>query len=444
MRSITPTRTLALAADLGKCLLLLTLLLAAPLYAAEPTPEPPTALPSRPVISLTLGECLKFAARRQPALAAQRASLAAAEDGARALDSLWVPRFLAPDLPVRRQQANLGVTAAAAGIGRAEQDTIYAVTRTWFTVTYAREQERVARGVIERLTALSEAAQQQLKAGARDITQNDVDRTAFFIDMAEIRRLQAAEGAVRALAALKEAIGLEMGCGLDVPTSPLPEPQVRPVRDEIIVWALRYRAGVIQAEVFAAAASLEIEAQRSSHGLRVGTFAAGADIHSQPVPQANHGTEYSPGTEPPAMPGTLVGGRQERVQHARSLSERAAALAEKTRELVALEAENTWLRWHEAKQKLVPARRATETAERLAENLRQDFTSQQKVRVEDVINAQVQASTARAQLNQFLYDQIVALADLERVTGGAFCAGLAALPSRSGSQDRSPPPASGR
>ena len=47
-----------------------------------------------------------------------------------------------------------------------------------------------------------------------------------------------------------------------------------------------------------------------------------------------------------------------RVQRARSLNDRAAALAEKARELVALDAQNAYHRWEEAARKLVPGRRA--------------------------------------------------------------------------------------
>jgi hypothetical protein len=390
--------------------------------------EPQTAAAPAAVPTLGLAECLQLAAQRQPALAAQRASLAAAGDAARALDNLCVPRFLAPDLPVRRQQAGLGVTAAAAGVGEAERETVYAVTRTYFTVVYARAQERVARSVIDRLTALSDAAKQQLKSGARDVTQNDVDRTAFYLDLAETRRLQAEEGAERALAALKEAIGLEPNCPLDVPSGPLPEPQVQPIREEIVCWAVTRRAGVIQADAFAGLTALEVDAQNRSLRLRAATFASGGDIHARAVPATIHDAEYLPGTQPPEMPGTLVGTRGDRVQRARSLNDRAAALAEKARELVALDAQNAYHRWEEAARKLVPGRRAAETGDRLADNLRKDFTSLQKVRLEEVINAQVLASQARSQYNQFLYEEILALADLERVTAGAFCAGLAGAP----------------
>ena len=39
-------------------------------------------------------------------------------------------------------------------------------------------------------------------------------------------------------------------------------------------------------------------------------------------------------------------------------------------------------------------------------------------------HAHVLASQARSQYNEFLYNEILALADLERSTAGGFCAGL--------------------
>src|SRR6185369_175781 len=130
------------------------------------------AVPAACVVTestLTLAESLHLALQRQPRLAAAQASLASAEDASRALEALKIPPVIARELPVRRQQAALGVNAASAGLERVEQDMVYAVTRTWFTVVYAREQELVARGVLERLSATYDTAKQQLKAEARNI-----------------------------------------------------------------------------------------------------------------------------------------------------------------------------------------------------------------------------------------------------------------------------------
>src|SRR5262249_55132192 len=151
--------------------------------------------------ALDLAGCLDLGYQHHPRIAAQRASLAAAEDGLRALEKLHVPALLAPELPVRRRQAALGVSAAAAGLDQAQRETAYAVPRTYFTVLYARDQERVARGVVDRLTATRDAAQKQLDAGARDVTAVDVRRASVYLRLAVARRVQAAQGVKRALAA---------------------------------------------------------------------------------------------------------------------------------------------------------------------------------------------------------------------------------------------------
>jgi outer membrane protein TolC len=354
--------------------------------------------------------------------------LAAAEDGKRAIEALRVPVALVPELPSRRQQFGLGVLSAAAGLDQTERETVYAVTRTYFTVLYAREQQGVARGVVERLAATREAAQQALEAGARDVTTADVNRTSVYLRLAQTRQTQAAQGVKRALVALREAIGLEPGVALDVPSGRLPEPEITPNRDEVVRAALARRGELAQANIFAQIACLEVAAQGSNaHKRKMETFASGTDIHALQIPEGIHNSEYKPGAVPPEMPALLVGSRSERVQHARSLKARADTVVETTRKLIALEAEDAFLRWEDESQEASQAREAANAGEKLADDLRKDFTSSQKVRVEDVVTAQVLASQARSQYNEFLYRQILALADLERVTAGDFCAGLVEL-----------------
>jgi outer membrane protein TolC len=354
--------------------------------------------------------------------------LVAAEDGKRAIEALRVPLALVPELPFRRQQFGLGILAASAGLDQAERETVYAVTRTYFTVLYAREQHNVARGVVERLAATREAAQEALEAGARDVTAADVNRTSVYLRLAQTRQTQAAQGAKRALVALREAIGLEPAVVLDVPFGRLPEPETTPNRDEILRAALARRGELAQAGIFAQIACLEVEAQASNALKRkMETFAAGTDIHALQIPAGTHNAEYRPGAVPPEMPALLAGSRPERVQHAQSLKARAETVVETTRNLIALEAEDAFLRWEEESRQARQAREAADAGEKLAGDLRKDFTSGQKVKVEDVVTAQVLASQARSQYNESLYRQILALADLERVTAGGFCAGLVEL-----------------
>jgi len=316
------------------------------------------------------------------------------------------------------------VTAAAAGLEQDQRDAAYAVARTYFTVLYAREQERIARGVVDRIGATRDAAQRGLDAGAADLTSADVNRATVYQRLAETRRIQATSGVKRALAALKEAIGLEPECLLDVPPGRLPEPDVRPNRDEVVVSALARRGEMIQAGIFAQIVCLEVEAQGTSVLQRMQTFAAGTDVHARPVPQGVRSSEYRPGAVAPEMPGLLAGNRSERVQHTRALYARAGAMVATTRNLIALEADDAFLRWEEASQQVSAAREAADAGDKLANEQNRDFIAGLKVKVDEVVNAQVVAAQARSQYNQFLYQQVLALADLERVTAGGFCAGL--------------------
>jgi outer membrane protein TolC len=316
------------------------------------------------------------------------------------------------------------VAAAAAGVDLAEREAVYAVTRTYFTVLFAREQERVARGVVDRLSATREVARQALEAGARDVTAADVNRATVYLRLAETRRIQATQGVKRALAALKEAVGLGPDACLDVPPGRLPQPELRLCRDDLVAWALARRSGLVQARILAELTGLEVEAQGATAFKRIETFAAGADLHARQVPAGVRDGEYRPGAVPPEMPALLAGPRAERVKHAQALHARAQAVAEGTRNLITLEAEDAFLRWEEASQQVPPAREAADTGDRLANDLSRDFTAGLKVRVEDVVSARVLASQARAQYNEFLYHQILALVDPERITAGAFCAGL--------------------
>jgi len=375
-------------------------------------------------LTLSLEKCLQIALERQPRIAAQRASLAAAERAKWALETLRFPGALDPQIPIRCRQAGLGVAIAAAGLDQAEREAIYAVTRTYFTVLYAREQERVGRGVVEHLTATKEAAQQALDDGVRDVSTADVNRTEVYLHMAETRQTQATQGVKRALVSLREAIGLEPTVSLEVPPDRLPEPETRPNRDEVVALTLARRGDLIQANVFAQIACLEVEAQATSMHQRMQTFASGADIHARNVFPGVHNNDYKPGAVAPEMPPFLIGNRPERLEQARVFQARAETVVETTRKLIALEAEDAFLRWEEASRQARQAQKAADTGDKLADQLRKDFASRLKVRVEEVATARVLASQARSEYNEFVYRKILALADLERVTAGGFCAQL--------------------
>lgn len=375
---------------------------------------------------LSLSDAIRMALDKQPALAAYRASLAGAETGRRAAEAIKVPTFLARDLPYRRKQAAIGVGIAAAGVQQAEQETVYAVTRLYYTVVYARAQKKVADEVVAHMKATRDTAEQLLKGGSRDVTTSTVDKIDVYMGLAQTRQADAAQGIERALAALREAIGLGPDCPIVIAEQDLPTPSVSVELCDVISMALARRPELVQATGFAEVTNLEIDAQGTKL-IRpiVPTFANASDIHARPVPQGIANGEYRPGAVGPEMPNVMVGHRSYRVEHTRDLYARALAVVDKARGLIALEAEDAYLRWRQAATKVAQSRDAARKGSKLSEDTRRDFGADQKVKAEDVLTNEVLASQAQAQYNEARYNLILALAALERVTAGGFCAGLA-------------------
>jgi outer membrane protein TolC len=377
---------------------------------------------------LNLAECLQLAMEKQPALAAHRASLAGAIHGSQTADDVRIPTFIAKEVPVRRKQAALGVQIMSAGLSQAELEARYAVTRTYFTVLYAREQERVAREIAFQLKATRDGAQGQVDQGSREIDRIQVEKLTVFWHMAETRLIQASQGVKRATGALREAIGIGPDCPLEVFGDKLPETNFQLNKDEIVRLALAKRGELTQAATAAEVTALEIDAQGTSHTLKKMTFAAMSDLHAREVPQGISNGEYRPGAVGLEMPPYLAGPRSARMEHARILNDRAGAVVEKARNLIALEAEDAFLRWQEATLKLVPAKDAAVRGAKLAQDMAKAFPPMGKTKVEDFLMMQVASAQARAQYNEVLFQQILTLAGLERITGGGFCAGFTDLP----------------
>jgi outer membrane protein TolC len=150
--------------------------------------------------------------------------------------------------------------------------------------------------------------------------------------------------------------------------------------------------------------------------LRSDTFARGADIHARPIAPAERYPDYRPGAIGPDMPTQLVGKRETRKATAEVYATRMEAAVAQARSLVGLEAENAYNRYVEAARNVAEQREAAKSARALIAREREAAGGIQNR--EDVLQNEVSASLALASLNEALYDQLVALADLERTTAG--------------------------
>jgi outer membrane protein TolC len=404
---------------------------------AQPNPAAPAQAPSAPPAApqdepkLTLVDCLRIAIERQPALAAARASLQAKFAAKRGVDELHVPKLLAPDLPIRRQQALRGLDAAQAELYQAEYDTSYAVIRMYYSAVYARQQSEVADDVVRNLRFWLERVRDivEKQGGDRELNQDTVSRLTIYVALAENKQAEAAVGVDRALAALREAMGVGVDCGPFRPAdTKMPEPTVQPKKDEVVALAVASRGELVQAMVASDVMRLEICAQ-GKYRLRplVRTFAATADIHAKSLPTGLSNGEYRPGAVGIEMPANVGGSRESRMEQVQWYSVRADAVVEKTRGLITLEAENAYQTWVQATRQVTSSRVAAEQGRQLADRVRR-ARGQGNIRQEEILQSDVLAGQAQAAYYEALYHQILALANLERITAGRFNAGIVPSP----------------
>ncbi len=403
-----------------------------PLISRTQTPdhvkakEPPPASSPGKVQTLDLAGCLDLAKDRQPALDAYRASLAAAETNSRGLQKLK-GAVIVREIPIRRQQAALGVTAASARLDQAEHETVYAVTRNYFTVLYAREQKEVTVKVVQELGDALANAKRLVEGGAKKPTQNDVEKLQAFLGLAEMRQAEAEQGINRANAALREALGVGSDYSFEVKPGKIPEPKVKVNRDDIMALALARRGEMTQANIAAQVFCLEVEAQKTRFLFpSFHTFASVVDIHAQQVPQGSSDGEWRPAAVGPEMPTTMAGARRFRVQRARDFHARADAVVDKTHNLIALEAEDAYWKWEEAKAKVASGADAVKRANQLAKNTKDQNRNigEDAVPTKEVLEAVILAAQAEAQYNEARFKLVLALAALQRITAEGFCAGL--------------------
>jgi outer membrane protein TolC len=370
-------------------------------------------------------------------VAAARASLAAAVARAQALEHLHIPTLLARDLPTRRKQSQLGITIQQAMVTQAEGDTLHGVTYSYLTALYAAEQLEVADNALVDLKKLQDLAKDIVSSGSRpDVTQEHVDLIGAYILAGQGRREEAVQGVQRALSALREAMGVGPEYPLVLADRRMPRVDVPVDKDQILAAALARRGEIVQAFTAAQVVDYEICAQQVLLMPNARTFASGSDIHANPLPAGEHDETYKPGALGVEMPVTLSGCRQDRVEQARMYSARSASVADKTRNLITLEAEQAYYRWLEAARKVPKFHQAADEANRVFRSLRERFDPRiQRIRLDELITAGILANQLRLQENQAYHQQLLALAALERVTAGGFCAGL--------DQAAAPPPGNG-
>ena len=389
---------------------------------ASKAPQQPS-VSVEPIPTRNLGECLTYALTHQPTVLAAQKSYAAAE---RAYQSLCnIHRFttlLAPDIPIRRTQAELGTRVAAAELEKVHHEVTYDVIRLYWTYVYARQQETTANDVITLLEEVVKNAKQILEAGVPDpkgkLNQFTIYGLEDTIDEIRKKRIQAVTGQLLALAALKEVMGLDQCQEFRPRDTELPVMGGAIRKEDVIAFALARRPEIVQATAGLEAFRLEPLAQsKRRFGPQVATLASGSDIHSRPLPQPVRNGEYRPGAITPEMPTTLVGHRNDRVARASEYAARQEALYQKSLQLVQLEATNTYLQFEAAKERMKLTKHRYDEARKMVEQARLAAVASQDPEL--IFRSEALAGKAQAEYLEAVFEHIKVLTALERVTAGA-------------------------
>lgn len=426
--------------------------------AVPAVPAAPAAAPAAPLV-LDLAAAKALALEQAPSVAAAKASLAAACARKQALDHLRVPTFLQRDLPVRRQQAAVGLQAAEAGVRVAELDAVYAARYAYVTYLYANTQLRHLDNSIEGLLELRRQIDDNIRRNTEGRTKGDngkadngkadegkeqapprtdlrasidLPRIDALLEGARMRRAEAEWGARRALSLLREALALPCDAPLLLKQQWLFEVAVELDCKQLIELALARRPEVVAAAVGVEVTGLEVAAQyRRRCLLTLRTFASASDIHAIPLPATRADDGYRPGTLAPEMPVTINGRRDDRVSQAAIYKDRAATVLHKTRNLVQLQTEQAYLRYREAQARLAHLDRAADLAMRSQKRaaVRYFMPDAMDWSLTQLLATGQLATETRAGSYEARYRLLLALIDLEHHTAAGFLAGLDAAPS---------------
>ncbi len=390
---------------------------------SDPNGTPRKPATGRPML---LAECLTTAEQHQPRLKAAYSSLRGAEAGVQGLNGLGrIADRLSPDLPVRRLQAALGLRVAQAEVDKTRQETVYDVTFLYFSFVYASQSEKTATDVLESLDAYYKFAEDLVNSGVKQPGLT-IDKPALYnlqaiISKVQMLRLEAETKRRQTLVALREAMGVGPECDFQPAAKQLPvmgEDGGGGLTEELVVqWALARRPELVQTATAVAVFSLEPAAQALVRVRpQVNTLAAGTDLHSKLVPLPLRNGQYRPGGLDTEMPISLVGKPDDRVARACEYAARQGFQHETTVGLVRAEASAAFIDWDSATVRMGLAKKRSETSRRALEEA--TAAASTRLNPQQLVAAQTIAGEALADYVKAVYEHLVFLAKLQRVTAG--------------------------
>lgn len=402
---------------------------------AAPTLPLPTVVLAQPdtgksavvaadVPEYSLGDCIAIAVERQPSLRAVRSSQDGTAAGMHALNNIGrLGQLVAPDLPIRKEQAQRGAVAAAADVQKTHNELVHDVTRMYYTAVYARQVGVIAEDVVAQVELLTKIGRDVLNSpNPGTMTKAKLDAMEIGLRDARKLLLTARQGERKAYGALRELMAVQDGPRFVAKDKELPVMAANvPLTEELVVeLALCRRPELALAAAGADAFRLEVYAQGAVRFKRtVPTLATGGDIKAREVPATvrDLNLQYKPGAIIPEMPPQLVGNQADRVTRAMAYSQRMDAVFEKSRNLVRLEAENAYYEYELASKLVVEGKGKFEFGRDLMDRIKENVDNPKAER-DQLVGGYVQAARAQSDYVEAVWQYLLTLAHLERVTAG--------------------------
>ena len=378
------------------------------------------------VVELSLGDCIAIALERNPGLRAVRSSQQATGTGLTALNNIGrIGSLLRPDLQIRKEQASRGVIAAAAAVQQKHNEIIHDVTRMYYTAVYAHQQSLIADDVLALIELTVKIAQDQLNSDTpRGMTRPKLIMMQLVgLDEVELLRDKAKNGEARAYAGLRMLMAMQdesFVFRVKDKELPLMKQVDALTQARVVEMALCNRPELALMAAGTDAFRLEVYAQAKVRFSRsVATLASGSDIHSAIIPSANRspGQEYRPEPTAPEMPPQVHGRPADRVARVKAYSQRADGAYESLRNLIELEATETYLFFKLSQEAMIVGKRKFTRGRDLMTST-QDAVNNPNAPREDIVRGYATAAKAQSDYVESVFQYLLALTALERVTAG--------------------------
>lgn len=380
------------------------------------------------VKKITLSEALELMNQNHPRIHAAEASLRGSEAGLRGVQNLPLFAKLSPDMKFRRQQSELGIEVADAGLRQEIRDTSYGVARSYFLVVYSKQQRDLSTQVLDILGKNIKAL--ELKRALKKTPEDEIKMQKLQLGLVEAKHKNslATTGFERAKALLIEEVGGRKKIGLiepmetEFPSYDLLGLLTPEFIEEMIEKTVVIREEVIKSSKASQILALEVNAQRSARfNPKFRTFASGSDLHYIPIGVQGRGENFTPEVITIEMPSSLVGKKTDRVARAQAFADRGAAVEESTKNLIRLEVRNAF-------QLLLETRTSFNELKKVEPELKKIISELHDAPLKflNADNAELfeRAGKMLGNYNHAKFITMDNLADLERITSGTFSVGL--------------------